>query len=87
MTLQPYGTVTVLAVNDSQQEQTINFNFEKPLNCNLTRYLYNPETIKCSAAVLPLRKGRHFKNVIQQFVDTLPPGAVVAYQGNVVQNC
>ncbi len=87
MTLQPDGTVTVLAVNDSQQEQTINFNFEKPLNCNLTRYLYNPGTVKCSAAVLPLRKGRHLKNVIQQFVDTLPPGAVVAYQGNVVQNC
>ena len=85
MTLQPDGTVTVLAVNGTEKEQTVSFHFEQPLNCSLTRYLYDPETVKCSDPVLPLNGDQRFKAVVQQFIDTLAPGAVAAYQGKTVR--
>ena len=83
MTESPDGTVTVLVVNDSNNAIDINIQFEKNLNCDLYRYLYDPEKIVPDENATPISCDKQFKSVECYFEDTLPPYAVVAYTNKI----
>lgn len=75
----PDGSVTILAVNDSDKAENLTVNLEKALNKTLYRYLYDPATIIPDEKATPIPCDKTFDDVQTSFTDTLPPHAVVAY--------
>jgi len=79
MTESPQNEITVLVVNESNEELSFNLNFEKPINTNLARYTYSPDSVECKENIQPLSSDKIFAEVSDLLVDTIPAGGVVAY--------
>lgn len=86
MTEAPDKTVTVLVVNDDPKEAEITVTAERPFNCDLYRYLYDPAAIIPDEKATPIPSDKTFKNVGECFTDVIPPYSVVAYTSKLRSN-
>lgn len=74
------GTVTLIAVNMSLEDQEISFDFEKSFDdITLYRYCYDPSIIEANAQVELIKSSGKFINVYNTITDKIPSFGVTVY--------
>ncbi|MBE6762091.1 MAG: hypothetical protein E7551_07360 [Ruminococcaceae bacterium] len=73
------GNITILLINETDENQDFEITFEKSISADLNCYIYNPEKVVCEENIPSLKADLTIKNATNNIKYNIPAKGVIAF--------